>query len=314
MNLTELIEIIKLDKNCEVKPANKEIILPTNIPNDLKEFYELTNGIKLFENEAYGITIVGREEFIPTNKHLFSDDVNWEELEKEVCNKWYLVAKVDEMSQYISIDLTSERNGQCYDSYYETHSLQGDSEIIAKNFTELVTKLYQNKGQHWYWLQDDFEKLGDAYDEPISENKVEDLDKKWFDFTLKFVEKLSSNNEDWNVLSEKEQELAALWKLEMDMYNGGFLQFFCNWGYTCYLNATRSLERMNAEECLNIIQTQYKIIQRLEGNKEIKALWDLPKFLKEEELTEISEVLDRKYWGNKDNIIEKTFKTYSEFQ
>ncbi|QIH33868.1 hypothetical protein [Sphingobacterium sp. DR205] len=71
------------------------------------------------------------------------------------------------MSQYISIDLTNERNGQCYDSFYETHSLQGDSAIVAKNFTELLKNLYANKGKHWYWLPEDFEKLGDAYDEPI---------------------------------------------------------------------------------------------------------------------------------------------------
>ncbi|WP_337085152.1 SMI1/KNR4 family protein [Elizabethkingia anophelis] len=168
MKIEELIDLIKQDENCEVIPAKNKIALPTNIPDDLKKFYELTDGIKLFESEPYGIKIVGREEFIPTNKYLYpKDDVIWEELEGEVCNEWYLIAKVDEMSQYISIDLTSERNGQCYDSFYETHSLQGDSAIVAKNFTELLTKLNHNKGQHWYWLQDDFEKLGDAYDEPI---------------------------------------------------------------------------------------------------------------------------------------------------
>ncbi len=168
MNISELINLIKQNENCEVRPANNEIALPTNIPDDLKEFYELTDGIKLFENEHYGITITGREDFIPTNKYLYpEDDVIWEELEGEVCNEWYLIAKVDKMSQYISIDLTEERLGQCYDSFYEIHSLEGSSTIVAKNFTDLLTRLYQNNGQHWYWLQDCFEKLGDAYDEPI---------------------------------------------------------------------------------------------------------------------------------------------------
>lgn len=36
MTITELINLIKQDKNCEVRPANKEIDLPTNIPDDLK--------------------------------------------------------------------------------------------------------------------------------------------------------------------------------------------------------------------------------------------------------------------------------------
>lgn len=168
MNILELIEIIKLDNRCEVSPGNMETLLPENLPDDLKLFFEKTNGIILFKNEPYGIEIVNRKDFIPTNKYLYpEDDIIWEELEGEISNQWYLIAKADEMSQYISIDLTKERNGQCYDSFYETHSLEGDSPIIAKNFTELLINLYQNKGQHWYWLQDDFEKLGDAYDEPI---------------------------------------------------------------------------------------------------------------------------------------------------
>ena len=70
-------------------------------------------------------------------------------------------------SQFISIDLTPERYGQCYDSFIGTHSLIGDTSIIAKNFTELLQNLYLGKGQYWYWLQDDFQYLGDAYDPPI---------------------------------------------------------------------------------------------------------------------------------------------------
>lgn len=139
-----------------------------------------------------------------------------------------------------------------------------------------------------------------------------EMDKKWYDFTSKFVDKLIKNNDDWETLSEKEQELAALWKLEADMYNGGFLQFFCNWGYPCYLHAVRCLERMKAYECLEIIQTQYKIIQRLE-NTQMNELWDIPSLLTSEEIHQISNVLDEKYWENEDNIIEKTFATYSEF-
>ncbi|MDA3613400.1 hypothetical protein [Polluticaenibacter yanchengensis] len=168
MNITELIATIRLDTACEVRPVNTETNLPGNLPDDLNLFFEQTDGIILFKNEPYGIEIVKREDFISTNKYLYPEgDVIWEELEGEISNQWYLIAKADEMSQYISIDLTKERNGQCYDSFYETHSLEGDSPIIAKNFTELLANLYQNKGQHWYWLQDHFENLGDAYDEPI---------------------------------------------------------------------------------------------------------------------------------------------------
>ena len=142
--------------------------MPTNIPDDLKEFYELTDGIWLFEKKSFGINIVGRKDFIPTSKRLYADDdIMWDELEGSVSNEWYLIAETEQLSQYISIDLTKERLGQCYDSFYEIHTSEGESEIVAKNFTELLKNLYDNKGEHWYWLQDDFKKLGDAYDEPI---------------------------------------------------------------------------------------------------------------------------------------------------
>ena len=140
----------------------------------------------------------------------------------------------------------------------------------------------------------------------------ENLENKWFDFTIKFAKKLAENNNDWDALTKKEQELAALWKLEVDMYNGGFIQFFCNWGYTCYLHAIRSLTRLQANECLNIIQQQYKIIEKFENDDRLKELWDIPKYLTEEEKEKISNDLDKQYWENNDNIVEKTFKYYED--
>lgn len=137
-----------------------------------------------------------------------------------------------------------------------------------------------------------------------------DLDKKWFDFTSNYVDKLSEVAQDWAKLSEEEQGLAALWKLEMDMYNGGFIQFFCNWGFECYTHAVRSLNKLQANECLSIITRQYSIIQRLEDDDRLQALWDIPQFLTGSEREEIDK-LDQQYWDNQDSIVEKTFATYN---
>ncbi|WP_313640159.1 DUF4375 domain-containing protein [Paenibacillus sp.] len=48
----------------------------------------------------------------------------------------------------------------------------------------------------------------------------------WFDYAEAFVQK--KNASDWNTLTPQEQEIAALWLLEADVYNGGFVQFFCS--------------------------------------------------------------------------------------
>lgn len=140
----------------------------------------------------------------------------------------------------------------------------------------------------------------------------ENLDSKWFDSTIKYVEKLTANGGDWSSLSEQEQELASLWKLEADMYNGGFIQFFCNWGYECYQHAVRCLTKLEAGYSLDLIQQQYHIIQRLEDDDRLKRLWDIPKYLTEEEIKKIDD-LDMLYWNNTDNIVGKTFEVYKDY-
>ena len=173
MEILQLIETIKQDPSCKVYPAQLAQDLPQNIPDDVKIFYRETNGIKFFPREAYSIEIVASHQFIPINTYLFSDESTDLELENDdISHDWFLIAKVDEMSQYISIDTAQARRGQCYDSFFETHATIGDSPIIAQNFTALLHQLYMNKGQYWYWLQDDFQYLGDAYDPPLTNRDV----------------------------------------------------------------------------------------------------------------------------------------------
>lgn len=59
----------------------------------------------------------------------------------------------------------------------------------------------------------------------MSKSDIHDI---WLDYAAAFVQQ--KNASDWNTLATHEQEIAALWLLEADVYNGGFVQFFCNWG------------------------------------------------------------------------------------
>ncbi|WP_298347010.1 SMI1/KNR4 family protein [uncultured Algibacter sp.] len=166
-DLRKIIELISKDSNCRVFKPNNELIVDKKIPEDLDLFFKLTNGISLFEDESFGIKIIGKEDFISTNEYLYpKDDVIWEELEGDVTNEWFLIAKSPELAQYISVDLTEENFGKCYDSYLSTHGEEGMSEIIANGFTELLWNLYNSKGkgESWYWNENTFEKIGDAFD------------------------------------------------------------------------------------------------------------------------------------------------------
>lgn len=61
----------------------------------------------------------------------------------------------------------------------------------------------------------------------MSEQDIHDI---WYEYAVLFVEKKNESEQGWASLNSNEQDIAALWLLEADVFNGGFIQFFCNWG------------------------------------------------------------------------------------
>ncbi|RUS09195.1 hypothetical protein EFW59_02324 [Bacillus subtilis] len=83
--------------------------------------------------------------------------------EEDISSEWYIVC-TDGKGEYLTIDLNEERKGKCYDSFFDRHGIVGETQVIANSFTDLIQRLLENKGKHWYWLRDDHISLGDAYD------------------------------------------------------------------------------------------------------------------------------------------------------
>lgn len=138
---------------------------PDGLPLDLRRFFELCGGVSLFPDSDYPARIVGPDELVQTNclllpgqeeeaLHVPSMERSWH---------WYSVVS-DEKGDYISIDLSPRRLGQCYDSARDTYAIRGQSPIIATTFTDLPKRLVANRGEYWYWLRSEFVGMGDAYD------------------------------------------------------------------------------------------------------------------------------------------------------
>jgi len=161
MYILELINEIKNSKDCFIYPPCGIPVIGENVklPSDLKKIYEVCVDIYLFKNKKYGFEIVTPKEFVLANPLIIG-----ELCEEDISSKWYIICK-DSEDNYITIDLCKEKNGRCYDSFWDRHGVVGECSVIAISFTELIERLFRSKGKSLYWLDDNFEYIGDAYDE-----------------------------------------------------------------------------------------------------------------------------------------------------
>lgn len=167
MPLEKLLLRIQTTPGCKFHaPSGFSIINERHsLPNDLHQFYQFCRGLTLGEDTKYPIAIVPPIRCVQANpiflgdvtglaQQAQGDDISW---------SWYIIADCSN-GDYLTIDLDQDRLGRCYDSFHETYGLVGEMPIIATSFTGLLTRLYKNREQYWYWLQSDFVSLGDAYD------------------------------------------------------------------------------------------------------------------------------------------------------
>ncbi len=137
---------------------------------------------------------------------------------------------------------------------------------------------------------------------------MKDYDELWDDYASKFNEKLEFEfGGDWSKLDEIEQEIAALWKLAVDMYSGGFDEFFLNWGFDCYSYAMRGISRVKdansglvkigVDKVYKLFDTAFqKVFARFENDERIKAYSDILRYLTEKDQA----------------VLEKTYETFDE--
>jgi hypothetical protein len=82
---------------------------------------------------------------------------------------------------------------------------------------------------------------------------------------------------DWalDALSAQDQLLVALWRMEADINNGGFMQFLCNWGDpTCQL-ALQGLRAMGADQTHAALAGMRGLLDRFEDDPAVTELSDL---------------------------------------
>ncbi|MBN5050561.1 DUF4375 domain-containing protein [Stenotrophomonas maltophilia] len=119
---------------------------------------------------------------------------------------------------------------------------------------------------------------------PAQERGVVDVPNQvWDDRYEAALARLQSHAWKLDALSDEDQQLVALWRMEADINNGGFMQFLCNWGDpTCQL-ALRALQAMGATQTHAILAGMRGLLDRLEDDPAIEELTDLYGAMSEDE-------------------------------
>jgi hypothetical protein len=128
------------------------------LPDDLQAFYSACGGVDLYTRSLYPISLLPPHQVVPANPVIVGA-----QYEDDISASWYLIARSDQ-DEYVTIDLHPDRLGRCYDSFPEVHGVAGSCSVVAMSFTDLFAHLLGAAGGRWYWLEDAFGSLGDAYD------------------------------------------------------------------------------------------------------------------------------------------------------
>jgi hypothetical protein len=158
MDMAALIRRIQQTPGCRVYPPNGLPVIGRehSFPTDMHDFYQVCGGVSLFEDAGYYVNIVPPQNLLLANPIIVKSESSTLIDGNDISWSWYIIAE-SHSSQYISIDLSPERLGRCYDSFWDIHPW--NSTLIALSFSELLSRLLANQGQHWYWLQPGFEEI-----------------------------------------------------------------------------------------------------------------------------------------------------------
>jgi antitoxin YokJ len=161
VSISELLGRVSQTADCSISAPTPVPVVPPRglaLPDDLAEFYQLCGGLSLFASSAYAVEILPPDMVVPANIAILG-----EEFPDDRSSQWVTVAALPN-GDFISLDLDRDRLGRCYDSSHEVHGVVGSCAIVANSFSQLLESFLNANGGYWFWLEEDFSYLGDAYD------------------------------------------------------------------------------------------------------------------------------------------------------
>lgn len=166
---------------------------------------------------------------------------------------------------------------------------------------------------NWRLTEDGFGVYWPAVSRPekfLKSPMIDVIDLLWERSSDIVMSKASEVSWDLSLLPDVDQQIVILWRMEADIYNGGLMQFLCNWGMDCFTRSVSLLQNVNAVQSHKILSDFLDTIRRFENCPDMSQLSDLYGLLTQDDRNEIQR-LDEAYWDNPDELVRKIVSHYA---
>ena len=184
-----------------------------------------------------------------------------------------------------------------------THATLADGRTLREPIRRHIRleKASPAEREQWQLVDDDHGVVWPALLEPSAAGMLNVRDLLWDAHYEGALAALRAVEWKLESLPQREQELVALWRMEADINNGGFMQFLCNWGDpTCQL-ALLALGKIGAARTRAILAEMRGLVDRFEAAPEVIELNDIYGAMTEAEQARLH-ALDEAYFDYPDDL------------
>ena len=161
--IDELINRLSSEHSCEIAPpcGLPRVASGLILPADVVQFYERAGGMIINKQGRCGswARIVRPDEFNRIDAVILGGEM----FATGPFEFWHAMVDVQD-SNYLAIDIGPTHRGICLDCFHETFAMPGYVKLVATSFTDLLNRFVNHMEDSAFWLQDDFEALGEGFE------------------------------------------------------------------------------------------------------------------------------------------------------
>lgn len=159
--IDDILDQLRNDDTCVMSPpcGLPQVAPGLELPADVVRFYERAGGMVLRKDGRCGsrARIVTPQEFDRIDSTIVG-----EMFAAGPFKYWYAIVDVED-GNYLAIDIGHDHSGKCLDCFHETFADPGYVKVVALSFTDLLMRIINHQDDSAFWLQDEFEALGEGF-------------------------------------------------------------------------------------------------------------------------------------------------------